>query len=344
MFRFLLTLGAMVMATQVMLAMEPLKIVGRTTVGPHELLRLAVTGQPADATIVWLATPDDGLDQADTPKDRFQAAAKPGAYQVVALAISTADGKAMVRTAKVAVTVAGCGPITPPAAPGEKPSAGKLDPVKSIHRIQFGTAGCSAVPVYPQRADGRWDIATAAHCVGEVGQRGVLFRADGTRVAVTVTAVDRGADCAWLVTDEPTDDMFYAKMAERQPTTKTDVWHGGFGVDKPGSIEYGQFVSGPEPDGKNRYRLSVSSGDSGGPIFRASDNTLLGVVCCTTERGKVADVWAAGIKKMRDLRPATKTGDTGGWAPVDIPLRIAPASRDDVTEWTPMEVPLARNK
>ncbi len=194
------------------------------------------------------------------------------------------------------------------------------DVSKAIGRIQFGRSGCTATPIGPAGHDGRYRIVTAAHCLTGEGQRGRFRAQDGSDIGVTVLSLDKAADCAWLMSDSTNIVLPFAELAETVPPPGTPVWHAGYGVDRPGNREDGVFVSGPDSNGQLKFRISVSSGDSGGAIVSGTDGRVVGVVCCTSGMARVADVWGAGPAAMRALwlRPA---GDWE-WIPLDIPTRM----------------------
>lgn len=206
---------------------------------------------------------------------------------------------------------------TPPDAPKPPPDA-KADPVAATGRIRFGTAGCTATVIGPRRADGRWDVLTAAHCVGRVGNRGELTLKDGRKFGVTSTVVEENADIAWLVTDSQPDEMPYAVIAAKNPAPGTAIWHMGYGVDKPGNREEGRTVSFADENNQLEMELSVSSGDSGSGIFRKDTGELVAVVCCTTGVGKFMRMWGGSAEAALAIRPNAK--HTGvrvkpiGWA------------------------------
>lgn len=220
------------------------------------------------------------------------------------------------------------GAIPPPVVvlPPERSRPAPLDPepsrpdtMNAICRIAFGNAGCTATVIGPRRADGRWNLLTAAHCVRGVGQLGEAKLKDGRKLVVEVTATDPRSDCAWLVTREAHTGLPFALLAERSPTPGTPVFHAGYGVDKPGNREEGSVIDGPDQSGQLRFRLSVSSGDSGGGICTTADGVVVSAVCCTTARGRVADVWGCSPESARKLAGTAVNGEH--WEPLEIPLR-----------------------
>lgn len=216
-------------------------------------------------------------------------------------------------------------PQPPPAKPEPKPDA-----PQAIARIQFGNSGCTATVIGPRRGDGRYWVLTAAHCVQAVGQRGTMWMLDGRTLGIQVAALDRRSDCSWCVTDTTTEVLPFALLAETDPTPGQKVWHAGYGVHIPGSREEGVVVAGSNPDGQVQFKLSVSSGDSGGGICLDESGRVVSTVCCTTARGQYADVWGAGPAAIRRTLPtAMPTND--GWTPSEIPLKVPtamPAKKD----------------
>jgi hypothetical protein len=209
-------------------------------------------------------------------------------------------------------------PTTPPApAPAPAP-APKLDPVAAIGRITFGRSGCTAAPIEPRRPDGRYLVLTAAHCVTEVGQRGTLVMKDRRTVGVQVVALDKTADVCWLITDSTTEVLPTLRLADRSPAPGARVWHAGYGVDRPANREDGTVSDTRTSSGKIGFRINVSSGDSGGPIIMTDGGEVVSCVCCTTERGALADVFGASPEAIRRLRPTVV--DDVDWAPAPIPL------------------------
>lgn len=214
-------------------------------------------------------------------------------------------------------------PIPPLPIPGEPPTmpqppAPRSNVKEAISRIQFGNSGCTATPIGQRRGDGRYWVLTAAHCVQGTGQRGRLTTQRGDQLTVTVHAVDRGADCAWLLTDSTSTDIPFAELADTLPQPGTRIWHSGYGVHIPGNREDGVFVGGPTAKGQLQFQLSVSNGDSGGAIVVDESGRVLSCVCCTTGVGVRADVWGAGPTAIRQLQQGAT--DDLAWTPIPIPI------------------------
>jgi hypothetical protein len=228
-------------------------------------------------------------------------------------------------------------PPAPPKPEPKPPEGGKFDPVNALGRIRFGNAGCTATVIGPRRPDGRWDVLTAAHCVSGVGARGTMTLKDGRSLGLRVVAHHRTPDVAWCVTDDVIADLPYALIAPKNPEPGTAIWHMGYGVDKPGNREDGTVAQAENGQGQLRMILSVSSGDSGGGIFRADTNELVSVVCCTSGMAQKVSMWGASTDVIRRTRPTTADAEEV-WMPHPIPLRSWPADRDD--EWQPLPIPI----
>lgn len=280
-----------------------LAVEGPTTVKAHRMVRLKATGYPVGAAILWDVYPDDKAD-VEERGDTLLMAAPPGRYTVKVRAILSAGGKTEASACRVTVTIEGDAPASPPATPpATPPDKGKADPSAATGAIQFGSSGCTATIVWPRRADGRWDILTASHCVSRLGQEGMFRSKDKKTYRVRVEALDRKADLCWLVTVDKVESLPYAKLAVEVPKVGAKVWHNGFGVDKPGNIERGEVVTSEDGNRQTAFRLSVSSGDSGGGIFREDTGELLAAVCCTKAKGRTAPMWGGSCTRAAELRP-----------------------------------------
>lgn len=312
------------------------EIIGPREYKPHQLVTLQVTGVPKGTGYTWRVTPMATVERAATTKDRLQFAAHPGVYSVeVILGRMTPDGLEL-ESLTATVSISSCYPPEKPNPSPQvppKPDAPRST-LQAIGQIHFGSAGCTATPIEPRNPDGTYDLLTAAHCVRSVGQRGTFKSRDGRTMAVVVIARDERPDLAWLrtVTAGP-DDLPMARLAREMPASAVDVWHAGFGIDKPGNTEVGRYVGRANADGLHAYDLSVSSGDSGGAIVWKDRDEVIGAVCCTSSRGAFARMYAGGAPNAWALRPkaAAQIGDTHDqeqgkvdpakwqWAPMDIP-------------------------
>lgn len=217
-------------------------------------------------------------------------------------------------------------PPAPPAPPEVKPDA-----PAALARIQFGNSGCTATVIGPRRADGRYWVLTAAHCIQGVGQRGTMRLLDGRQLGIQVLASNARADCAWCVTDTTTEVLPFALLAENDPPPGQKIWHAGYGVHVPGNREEGVVVAQSNADGQIQFKLSVSSGDSGGGICLDESGRVVATVCCTTAKGVYADVWGAGPAAIRRALPTAMAADTPEWTPIEIPIKVPvkmPAAED----------------
>lgn len=299
---------------------EPPQIRGETRYPPHGLVRLRAEGVGPKSAVLWRVYPANMVQRATTPRGLLEFAAPPGTYEVELLVITATDDGLTVEDARQTVV------IEPAGKPGPRPET-RPEPMKAVGRVRFGNAGCSATVIGPRRADGRWDVLTAAHCVSGAGQRGSLTLRDGRTVGLRVVSVHATPDVAWCVTDDPVPDLPYAVIARSDPEPGTPVWHAGFGTDQPGNREEGIVAERPNAQGQLRMLLSVSSGDSGGGIFRGDSDELISVVCCTAGPGRKASVWGASVEVIRRTRPLAEGGPQ--WEPLPVPLRQEPQSRSE---------------
>jgi hypothetical protein len=321
---------------------DTIRIGGETKYKPHSLVRLKAEGVDAKAALLWRVYPSKDVQRATSPRGVLEFAAHPGTYEVELLVITNTDGALSVEEARVSVTIESCTPVppTPPKPDPKPPGDGKLDPVNALGRIRFGTAGCTATVIGPRRPDGRWDVLTAAHCVSGVGARGTLALKDGRSFGLRVVAYHKTPDVAWCVTDDAVTDLPYAVIAESNPAVDTPVWHMGFGVDKPGNREEGTVAERENVQGQLRMLLSVSSGDSGGGIFRADTNELVSVVCCTSGMARRVSMWGCSAEVARRTRPKPADDPDEAWVPVPIPI-CKDGKRDaGLGDWTPQPIPI----
>jgi Trypsin-like peptidase domain len=292
-------------------------------------------------------SPQKSTWKATTAKHLLEFSSVPGTFEVTLLVISQGPDGLSVDEASVTIEVEGCGGKLPPAPDKPAPKDGMHDPLAAIARVQFGTAGCTAAAIHPRRPDGRWDVLCAAHCVSKVGEQGTMTLKDGRRIGVRVAALDKTGDCAWFVTDESVDDMPYAKLAAKNPAVGVKVWHAGFGVDKPTNREDGEVQDAENRSGQSRFLLSVSSGDSGGPILRDDTNEVVASCCCTLERGAKVSMWGTSAENAARRRPKTTAADANTWAPKLMPVIQEGLERNKkkaAEEWTPADLPIRDTK
>jgi len=287
-----------------------LTISGETKVKPYKLVKLTAQGAGVkDAALVWDISDDEKCDIEEF-NGRFLFTAPPGVYKVKVRALRLdKDGKTTSETARITVTIEG-----EPKPPPPKKAA---DPIGATCKLRFGNAGCTATILWPRRPDGRWDVLTASHCTGDVGSNGQITLKDGRTFKVTVVARNRAADLSWLVTAEAPAEMPYAVLAADTPHAETKVFHIGYGVDRPGNRETGRVQGGPAHDGKLSFKLSVSSGDSGGGIFREDTEELVAAVCCTTGMARNVTMFGGGCATAWSMRP--KSEETAVENPIKMP-------------------------
>lgn len=359
--RLLATLSALLLLAHSASAAPAIK--GDLKYEPHTLVRLQADGIPAKAGIKWRVYPATGVQRATTTQDRLEFAAHPGTYEVELLAISVgADGAVTIDEAAVTVVVKSClpPPMPPNPNPNPKPNppnpgGGTLDPSNAIGRIQFGNAGCSATVIAPRLPDGRWRVLTAAHCIGGQGQKGTMrMPKSGKTYGVTVHKYDRECDLCWLITDSSIDDIEYANLSPGNPPVGTAVWHQGYGFHLPRNREDGVVTGGENSSGQLRFTLNVSSGDSGGGIFRADTNEVISAVCCTAGIAVKTSMWGGSTAQARRLMPTSAGEDTSensvteqtDWKPLPLPIRSDPSAsaepRQD--EWTPVAMPIKQDE
>lgn len=288
-------------------------ITGTLEVPEHSLVRLKADGVDAKAAMIWRVSPKEGVSKATNPRGVLEFTGPPGTYDVDLLVITSDANGLDVAEAHVRVTI---GKATPKPQP---PPQSKADPAAATGRIQFGNAGCTATVMWPRRPDGKWDVLTAAHCTAAgIGSKGRMSLKDGRVIGVTVVTRDTTSDICWLVTDESIDTIAYAELLDEVAAVGTRVWHNGYGVDRPGNREDG-IVIGATADNQLRMTLNVSSGDSGGGIFRESDGKLVACVCCTTNKGANVTMYGGHSISAAKLRPKGAASDDFNFMPQDLP-------------------------
>lgn len=188
-------------------------------------------------------------------------------------------------------------PLVPvPIPPAPEPPPAIPDPMNAILKLRLGNSGCTAVTIGGLRDVTGVAAVTAAHCVASIGQQGTVITKDGKTYKVTVIRIDRRSDCA-LLQISTSDVLPFAKIATQLPAQGTGVWHAGYGIDRPGNTENGRVVTPEGQGGQTQFTLSVSSGDSGGPIFNAQTGEVLSVVCCANR----VNTWGASCLSINRL-------------------------------------------
>ena len=201
--------------------------------------------------------------------------------------------------------------------PPKKPTDATPDPHKAVCKIRTSVGGCSATVIGPKRADGRYLVLTASHCIRRTGEHVTMVFRDGRTAGAVVLSFDRKADWCWMITESNTDTYPYAILAESMPDNGVAIWHCGFGVDKPGNTEVGTVIGFDNTRNQTMMNLSVSSGDSGGGIFRKDDGTLISCVCCTYSSRDGGWTQGASIAAIREGIPEKVLGEE--WNPVALP-------------------------
>lgn len=268
----------------------------------YTLARCKAKDVPPKAAVLWRVFPADNVSKAAGPKEALEFVAPPGKYRVELVVIVSGKDGLTVDEAAAIVTILPPGPGPGPAPPSP---GGTLNAPAALCKLRVGNSGCTATVIGPQRPDGRWDVLTAAHCIGGggAGTAGTITLQDGRTFSVKVVAINRTIDCAWLLTTEQASSMSYAVLAAANPSPGVTVWHAGYGVDRPGNKEEGTVAAAENRGGQLQFRLSVSSGDSGGGIFRTDTNELVSNVCCTTGMGRTVAMWGVSVEQAAKLRP-----------------------------------------
>jgi MYXO-CTERM domain-containing protein len=294
-------------------------IEGPTKYGPHELVSLKAVGVDPKAAVLWRVSPARGFQRAATVRELCQGSAAPGTYDVDLLVIAQGPDGLRVDEARVTIQVEGCTPTPPAPVPPAPVPPGRVD--AAIGRLSFSGAGCTATPIFPVRQDGRYDILSAAHCVPGMGARGVWTCQDGRAFNVVVVAYNNTADICWLRTvNVPAAPLPMAILARELPEKGEKVWQAGYGVQVPRNREEGEFLAPENSQGKLQFWLSVSSGDSGGPIVHNAKDQVLAPVCCTTRKGARAFVFGGSCRVAWNMREKiSETAEEEPWKPVEMP-------------------------
>jgi len=344
--RFLLAVVPLMFAAQ---ASAQVKISGPLEYEPHKLARLKAEGVPTRSLLTWSVEPKASVEYPGLlADDALEFTADPGVYTVTLTADWRTPQGIKTETVSVKVTLKGCAEQAPAPRPDPNtpPAVTDAQAIAAIARINFDGAGCTAAAVWPRRADGRWDVYTAAHCLGRVGQKGRMALKSGQILPVTVTVLDRGSDAAWLVTDESIPDLPFLVLDNKAPAAGTKIWHAGFGWEQPGNKEFGEIVTPLMTDGKCSFNISLSQGDSGGPIMRADTNAIIASACCTTRIANKALAFGGSCVTASKLRPKLASNvqeDPNTWQPARMNLvdEKGRSLASDAFEWVPSEMPLA---
>jgi S1-C subfamily serine protease len=240
------------------------------------------------------------------------------------------DEKGATDPAFTTVGVEGEAPPAQPPAPGQPPpGAPKADPVNATVKIRMGNSGCTATVIYPRRADGRWDILCAAHCVTR-SNTGTIQLKDGRTLKVTVQAKEVKSDICWLATDDVIETLPYAVLARSTPAVGTRIWHMGYGVDRPGNRETGTVTGTADRNHMLWMKISVSSGDSGSAQFREDTGEVVATLYGTSTSRGVTSTIGGGCVRAWELRPKSSAAPERGKPdedeakPVPLPCIVVP--------------------
>lgn len=328
MFTLLLMATSLVFAQQ-----ETIAIDGETTIKAHRMCRLRATNVGKADGILWRVSPRNKIDKAINSPGLLQFVAPPGTYQIDLLVIRKEGESFRILEASTSVTFQG------EEKEEEKPKPRKenIDALKALGQIAFGRSYCTAVVIGPQRDDGRWWVLTAAHCVSRLGQTGTFKTYDDKRFSIVVKTLSRTPDCAWCVTSDPIANLWWAKLAQKNPTAGVKVWHAGYGVHIPKNRETGFVKGGPNRNGQMEFMLSVSSGDSGGPIVREDNGEVVAVVCCTTRLSGYGLMFGCAPQVAWRLKPEEHAVNYG-LKPTPMPLLSDPTIAVDLKPF-PLRTP-----
>lgn len=168
----------------------------------------------------------------------------------------------------------------PPHVPPVKPLP-KGDPLGAMIKVRHGNAFCSGVHLGDVMKSGHSYYLTAAHCTGGLGSSVEVEMSDKKRITCRVVSRDTKSDIS-ICRYPATVDYPFAIVAKHLPEVGDKVWHKGFGVDRPGNLEKGEVTRANDERQQTTFRLSVSNGDSGSPIYLEASGEIVGVVCCTS--------------------------------------------------------------
>ncbi len=130
----------------------------------------------------------------------------------------------------------------------------------------------SACAVAPRRKDGKYDILTAAHLVGSVGNKIEVRTDKGAFFVTTVVSVDPRSDVAWLLTDRSDLVLPMLIMAKVPSRIGGPIQHYGLGggVLRRGFLKR---VFGNRLD----MHIQAVGGDSGAPVICEVLGEVIGV-------------------------------------------------------------------
>lgn len=214
-------------------------------------------------------------------------------------------------------------PDVPPAPLPKAPEEQAADPLGARVKLVCGNAGCTGAVVGPRLKDGRYYVLTAAHCVSQAGQQCRGRMPSGEELALTVQAIDRKADCAWMITQPTPHPIPYIRLSTTVPPVGTRIWVAGYGVGFNGQQRFGHVTGGITREGQLQFSVAVDHGDSGGPVVNDATGELVSVVCCTSALGREGNVYGAGPQAIAAARPMALTSEPA-WVPLPLPVRNTP--------------------
>lgn len=109
-------LGCLILLGLISAASAEMKIDGEPKVAAYKLVRLSVSGAADDAAIIWDIDREDLADVAEIERG-IVFSAPPGSYRVKARSVRLKDGKVLIETARLTVTIDGGVIPTPPDPP-----------------------------------------------------------------------------------------------------------------------------------------------------------------------------------------------------------------------------------
>lgn len=159
--------------------------------------------------------------------------------------------------------------VAPPAAPS--------DPRPAVGVLRVGTGQCTATVIGPRRADGSYDVLSAAHCTGGPGTRAVLQLPGRAALALVVVVRNGGTDVSWLRTGAAVGALPSAVLHAGAVPVGTAVWHASYGRRRPGQVERGALIGKDQRRGWYTWSYQATPGASGGAVFRSSNSAVIGV-------------------------------------------------------------------
>lgn len=189
-----------------------------------------------------------------------------------------------------------------PVTPGKDEPEVVLAARKATVRIRSSSSGCTGTLLKCPKVPNARFVLTARHCVNKAGQEWTVVLYDGKTIKAFCQFFSPVGDIALLRIDNA-GDLPFARVSDRAPNKGEKVFHVGWGVRNPGSLEYGECLRPSYDWGVwADYRIDASSGDSGSGIFRVDDGTVVGVLCGSHAGGTYGPSWniAAIVRPDQD--------------------------------------------